>query len=95
MFFSLSKIFQEEKFHTQLAVQYIDLISKLKSQDPLNEQELDENISRLRAFLTNSDRYRPHFLLSKVRDIGLDKDVALLYGKVCKVISFYFYKSHL
>ncbi|XP_052131326.1 transforming growth factor-beta receptor-associated protein 1 [Frankliniella occidentalis] len=73
---------EEEKFHTQLAVQYIDVISKLKSQSTENEPDLNENILRLRRFLQKSNQYRAKFLLPKVRDVGLDQEVAVLYGKV-------------
>ncbi|KAJ1521054.1 hypothetical protein ONE63_002762 [Megalurothrips usitatus] len=72
----------EEKFHTQLAVQYTDVISKLKAQDTCSQSEVDELISRLRNFLVKSDRYRAQFLVPKVRGLGLDQDVALLYGKM-------------
>ncbi|XP_034243766.1 transforming growth factor-beta receptor-associated protein 1-like [Thrips palmi] len=73
---------EEEKFHTQLAVQYVDRISKLKTSGIDNQRELDENILRLRKFLIGSSQYRAQFLLPKVRDLGLDQEVALLYGKM-------------
>lgn len=73
---------EEEKFHTQLAVQYIDAISKLKSQNRENELDFDETVLRLRIFLQKSNLYRAKFLLPKVRDVGLDQEVAVLYGKM-------------
>ncbi|KAK3925412.1 Transforming growth factor-beta receptor-associated protein 1 [Frankliniella fusca] len=73
---------EEEKFHTQLAVQYIDIIAKQKTQDTGSEVDLNENIQRLRRFLEKSNQYRSKFLLSKVRDLGLYQEVAILYGKV-------------
>lgn len=73
---------EEEKFHTQLAVQYIDWISKLKASGVCSQEQLDENKMKLRKFLVGSCHYRAQFLLPKVRDLGLDQDVAILYGKL-------------
>lgn len=54
-----------EKFHTQLAATYLDL---LEAGDPANEQELR---SKLQSLIINSDLVRAPFMLSRLEKTDL------------------------
>lgn len=54
---------QKEKFHTHLAVLYLERVVSLLSESPADEEELSRARERLQAMLRESDLYRVHFLL--------------------------------
>lgn len=56
---------QKEKFHTHLAVLYLERVLSLMSQSPKDEEQLTKARERLRALLRESDLYRVQFLLGE------------------------------
>lgn len=54
---------QKEKFHTHLAVLYLERVVSLLSGSPADAQELNRARERLQAMLRESDLYRVNFLL--------------------------------
>jgi len=73
--------FQEEKYHTRLAVQYLDRVVQLKEHGAPSE-EMEPARTALRSFLEKSIFYRAQFLLPRVRDAGLQEETAIMHGKV-------------
>jgi hypothetical protein len=73
-------VFQAEKFHTHLAVLYLeDILKKRKEGD---EEAVMEVRMKLRHFLQVSSLYRVQLLLGKMNDADLHQEAAILYGKV-------------
>uniref|UniRef100_A0A3B4F0K5 Transforming growth factor beta receptor associated protein 1 n=1 Tax=Pundamilia nyererei TaxID=303518 RepID=A0A3B4F0K5_9CICH len=72
----LEKRVQKEKFHTHLAVLYLERVLSLMSQSPKDEEQLTKARERLRALLRESDLYRVQFLL----ELLLER--ATLHGKL-------------
>jgi len=73
-------VFQAEKFHTHLAILYLEEI--LKKQKEGNEEAVVEARTKLRHLLQVSSLYRVQLLLGKMSDADLHQEVAILYGKV-------------
>lgn len=77
----LEKRVQKEKFHTHLAVLYLERVLTLL---PLkDEEQLTKARERLQALLRESDLYRIHFLLAKIEnreELLLER--ATLHGKL-------------
>ncbi|CAB3383602.1 Hypothetical predicted protein [Cloeon dipterum] len=72
---------QDEKFHSRLAVIYLESLLQMQK----NGSSLEE-ISRFRKkfqrFLHESNLYRVQTVLSKIKGMGLDQETATLYGKL-------------
>ena len=78
-------IWQEEHFHTTLALKYMDyVIQQNKEIDPIIYDFEDKNQvhSKLRHLLQISNLYKIQILLLKAREGGLLNEMALLHGKV-------------
>lgn len=58
---------QKEKFHTHLAVLYLERVLSLLSDSPADEEQLSRARERLQALLRQSDLYRVQFLLGKTQ----------------------------
>lgn len=56
---------QKEKFHTHLAVLYLERVLSLMSRSPKDEEQLTKARERLQALLRESDLYRVQFLLGE------------------------------
>lgn len=79
----LEKRVQKEKFHTHLAVLYLERVLSLMSQSPKDEEQLTKARERLQALLRESDLYRVQFLLAKMEnreELLLER--ATLHGKL-------------
>ncbi|XP_034048733.1 transforming growth factor-beta receptor-associated protein 1 homolog [Thalassophryne amazonica] len=79
----LERHIQKEKFHTHLAVLYLERVLSLISESPADEEQLTKARERLRAFLRESDLYRVQFLLGKLEkreDLLLER--ATVHGKL-------------
>uniref|UniRef100_A0A3Q4I2F6 Transforming growth factor, beta receptor associated protein 1 n=1 Tax=Neolamprologus brichardi TaxID=32507 RepID=A0A3Q4I2F6_NEOBR len=72
----LEKRVQKEKFHTHLAVLYLERVLSLMSQSPKDEEQLTKARERLQALLRESNLYRVQFLL----ELLLER--ATLHGKL-------------
>ncbi|XP_077670451.1 transforming growth factor-beta receptor-associated protein 1 isoform X2 [Eretmochelys imbricata] len=78
----LDKKIKKEKYHTHLAVLYLETVLKLKSVTTDNCVELTETQTKLRSLLQKSDFYRIHFILDKIKGTDLHMERAILYGKL-------------
>lgn len=58
---------QKEKFHTHLAVLYLERVMSLLSRSPTDEEKLNRARERLQALLRESNLYRVQFLLGEAR----------------------------
>ncbi|XP_029460709.1 transforming growth factor-beta receptor-associated protein 1 [Rhinatrema bivittatum] len=73
---------QKEKYHTHLAVLYLEEVLRLKSVAQGACEELAEMQKKFRNLLQQSDLYRVHLLLDKIKDSDLLLERAILYGKL-------------
>nr|XP_033803743.1 transforming growth factor-beta receptor-associated protein 1 isoform X1 [Geotrypetes seraphini] len=72
---------QKEKYHTHLAVLYLEEVLRLKAVVKGNCMELAEVQKKFQHLLQQSDFYRVHLLLDKIKDSDLLLEQAILYGK--------------
>ena len=73
-----------EKYHTQLAMTYLEIIMKPSADDDDNNNQHQR--SKFRDFIISSTHIRPTFLLSRLESSDLHQEKAILYGKVKKNI---------
>jgi len=73
-------VFQAEKFHTHLAILYLEEILKKRKEG--DEEAVVEARTKLRHLLQVSSLYRVQLLLGKMSAAELHQEVAILYGKV-------------
>uniref|UniRef100_A0A803VAX4 Transforming growth factor beta receptor associated protein 1 n=1 Tax=Ficedula albicollis TaxID=59894 RepID=A0A803VAX4_FICAL len=78
----LERKIQKEKYHTHLAVLYLEAILQLKSVTTDNCTETTELVLKLRSLLQKSDLYRIRFILDKIQGTDLHMESAILYGKL-------------
>ncbi|XP_067842301.1 transforming growth factor-beta receptor-associated protein 1 homolog isoform X2 [Heptranchias perlo] len=73
---------QKEKYHTHLAVLYLDKVLGLCSQTGSISEELTSARNSLKNLLQHSSLYRVHLLLGKIEDTDLHMECAILHGKL-------------
>nr|XP_005307047.1 transforming growth factor-beta receptor-associated protein 1 [Chrysemys picta bellii]XP_042710441.1 transforming growth factor-beta receptor-associated protein 1 [Chrysemys picta bellii]XP_042710449.1 transforming growth factor-beta receptor-associated protein 1 [Chrysemys picta bellii]XP_042710456.1 transforming growth factor-beta receptor-associated protein 1 [Chrysemys picta bellii] len=78
----LDRKIKKEKYHTHLAVLYLEAVLQLKSVTTDNCAELTETQTKLRSLLQKSDFYRIHLILDKIKGTDLHMERAILYGKL-------------
>ncbi|XP_039246502.1 transforming growth factor-beta receptor-associated protein 1 [Pipra filicauda] len=78
----LERKIEKEKYHTHLAVLYLEAITQLKSETTDNCTETTELLFKLRSLLQKSDLYRVRFILDKIQGTDLHMESAILYGKL-------------
>ncbi|XP_043926934.1 transforming growth factor-beta receptor-associated protein 1 [Protopterus annectens] len=71
---------QKEKFHTHLAVLYLDEVLQLKMRKSSEALKLMQ--AKLRSLLQQSSLYRVQLLIGKIKDTDLHMELAILYGKL-------------
>lgn len=76
----LVKNMPTEKFHTNLAVLYLEDVLKLQKAN--DKEEVIEARSKLRKLLQQSNLYRVQLLLGRIQEARLFQETAILYGKV-------------
>nr|XP_054757088.1 transforming growth factor-beta receptor-associated protein 1-like [Lytechinus pictus] len=77
------KKMEKEKYHTHLAVLYLDQVLKMKaSPDTVPRLDLDLARSKLRHLLQDSSIYRVQLILGKVKETDMYAECAILYGKL-------------
>nr|XP_058955595.1 transforming growth factor-beta receptor-associated protein 1-like [Pocillopora verrucosa] len=75
--------FEKEKYHTHLALLYLEEVLKMRRDPSCSLGNLDKQRVKLRAMLEWSSLYRVALLLSKINDDSdLDAEAAILYGKM-------------
>ncbi|KAM9171258.1 transforming growth factor-beta receptor-associated protein 1 isoform 1-T2 [Pangshura tecta] len=78
----LDRKIEKEKYHTHLAVLYLEAVLQLKSVTTDNCAEFTETQTKLHTLLQKSDFYRVHFILDKIKGTDLHMERAILYGKL-------------
>ncbi|MBN3308503.1 TGFA1 protein, partial [Amia calva] len=78
----LERNIQKEKFHTHLAVLYLDSVLQLQSQSATPAEDLTCARAKLQNLLRQSSICRVQLLLGKIKDTGLHLECATLYGKL-------------
>lgn len=79
----LEKKLQKEKYHTDLAVLYVDQVLSLTSQPSATNEQLSATRQKLQRLLKESSLYQVRLLLSKIQDSELLlAERATLHGKL-------------
>ncbi|XP_053240222.1 transforming growth factor-beta receptor-associated protein 1 isoform X3 [Podarcis raffonei] len=81
-FLVLERRVKKEKFHTHLAVLYLEEVLRLKSLAAEKSEELSKSQAKLRSLLQKSDLYRIRFILDKISGTDLHMECAILFGKL-------------
>ncbi|GAB1609663.1 transforming growth factor-beta receptor-associated protein 1-like [Argonauta hians] len=81
-FIVFQKKIQREKYHTHLAVLYLDNVMKLLKDSTTPTETVDIARSKLRHLLQVSNLYRVQLILGKARETGMHTECAILYGKL-------------
>ncbi|XP_062982292.1 transforming growth factor-beta receptor-associated protein 1 isoform X2 [Elgaria multicarinata webbii] len=81
-FLVLEKRIKKEKYHTHLAVLYLEEVLHLRLLGAEKGEELTKTQVKLRNLLQKSDLYRVHFILDKISGTDLPMECAILYGKL-------------
>jgi len=80
-FLVLNRNVKRERFHTHLAVIYLDEVLKLMKERIPMPESLQAARKKLQDLLESSSHYRVAVILSKIGDLELYYEVAILYGK--------------
>lgn len=81
-FLVFQKKLEREKYHTHLAVLYMDNVLQLKKAENTPQETLDLARSKLRHMLQISNLYRVQLILGKARETDMHAECAILYGKL-------------
>lgn len=76
------KKLEKEKYHTHLAVLYLDAVLQLMKENNVKKETLDIARSKLRHILQMSNLYRVQLILGKVKQTDMYAECAILYGKL-------------
>lgn len=88
----LTFFFQDEKYHTELVLYYVDEAVRLMNDKSTSPEELEEARSKLQDLLTSSSHYQPQPVLARMKGTELHVEIAAVYGRVsCYEFSFNFY----
>ncbi|XP_015915375.1 transforming growth factor-beta receptor-associated protein 1 [Parasteatoda tepidariorum] len=78
----LEKKLEKEKFHTHLAVMYMDSVLQILKLPETEQTSLSDARKKLQDHLHTSSIYRVQLLLGKALENQLHKECAILYGKL-------------
>ncbi|XP_005106604.1 transforming growth factor-beta receptor-associated protein 1 [Aplysia californica] len=73
---------EKEKYHTHLAVLYLEAVLRLMEGNSVKKEELDIARSKLRHMLQMSSLYRVQLILGKAKEKDMHAECAILYGKL-------------
>ncbi|GIY25978.1 transforming growth factor-beta receptor-associated protein 1 [Caerostris darwini] len=76
------KKLEKEKFHTHLAVLYMDNVLQILKLPEPEQTDLNDSRKKLQHLLHSSSLYRVQLLLGKATESNLHKECAILYGKL-------------
>ncbi|KAL5007714.1 hypothetical protein ScPMuIL_016520 [Solemya velum] len=76
------KKLEKEKYHTHLAVLYLDSVLQLMTTNNVKKEHLDQARSKLRHMLQISNLYRVQLILGKAKETEMFAECAILYGKL-------------
>ncbi|XP_053563641.1 transforming growth factor-beta receptor-associated protein 1 [Bombina bombina] len=78
----LERKIQKEKYHTHLAVLYLDEILRFKSGTLAESSKLEDLRNKLQNLLRQSDLYRVLMLIDRIKGTDLYLERAILHGKL-------------
>ncbi|XP_066433944.1 transforming growth factor-beta receptor-associated protein 1 [Eleutherodactylus coqui] len=78
----MGKNIQKEKYHTHLAVLYVEEILCLMSVSSSDQTELEDLRQRFQSLLQQSDLYRVLLLIDKIKGTDMHMERAILHGKL-------------
>ncbi|XP_046549254.1 transforming growth factor-beta receptor-associated protein 1-like [Haliotis rubra] len=81
-FLVFQKKLEKEKYHTHLAVLYLDAVLSLMKTNNVKKEEIDIARSKLRHMLQISNLYRVQLILGKAKETDMHAECAILYGKL-------------
>ncbi|XP_060603083.1 transforming growth factor-beta receptor-associated protein 1-like [Ruditapes philippinarum] len=73
---------EKEKYHTHLAVLYLDNVLQLMKNNSVKKEQIDIARSKLRHMLQMSSLYRVQLILGKAKEQDMHAECAILYGKL-------------
>ncbi|XP_053384249.1 transforming growth factor-beta receptor-associated protein 1-like [Mercenaria mercenaria] len=73
---------EKEKYHTHLAVLYLDNVLQLMKNNSVKKEQIDMARSKLRHMLQMSSLYRVQLILGKAKEQEMHAECAILYGKL-------------
>ncbi|KAL4225569.1 transforming growth factor [Mactra antiquata] len=76
------KKLEKEKYHTHLAVLYLDNVLQLMKTNNIKKEQIDMARSKLRHMLQMSSLYRVQLILGKAKEQDMHAECAILYGKL-------------
>lgn len=76
------KKLEKEKYHTHLAVLYLDNVLQLMKNNSVKKEQIDMARSKLRHMLQMSNLYRVQLILGKAKEQDMHAECAILYGKL-------------
>ncbi|XP_062566210.1 transforming growth factor-beta receptor-associated protein 1-like [Saccostrea cucullata] len=76
------KKLEKEKYHTHLAVLYLDSVLQLMKDPNAKKEQIDIARSKLRHMLQMSSLYRVQLILGKAKETDMHAECAILYGKL-------------
>ncbi|XP_013380315.1 transforming growth factor-beta receptor-associated protein 1 [Lingula anatina] len=77
-----TKKLEKEKYHTHLAVLYLDTVLQMKKNSETPNEALQAARSKLQNMLQVSNLYRIQLILGKVKETDMYEECAILYGKL-------------
>ncbi|CAB4026358.1 transforming growth factor-beta receptor-associated 1-like [Paramuricea clavata] len=82
-FLVFQKKLDKEKYHSRLAIFYLDQVQNLKKNPKSSKEAIDNARVSLQSMLKFSSLYNASLLLSKIpEESGLDLETAMLYGRL-------------
>ncbi|XP_014664764.1 PREDICTED: transforming growth factor-beta receptor-associated protein 1-like isoform X2 [Priapulus caudatus] len=73
---------EKEKYHTHLALLYMNNVQNLMKTNNTEQGLLEDARRRLQTMLQDSSAYRVHILLGKAQELELSAECAILHGKL-------------
>ncbi|KAK8726458.1 hypothetical protein OTU49_010260 [Cherax quadricarinatus] len=76
-----TKKLQDEKYHTELVLHYVDEAVRLINEEP-SSSELEEARGKLQDLLTSSCHYQPQPVLARMQGTSLHVETAAVFGRL-------------
>ncbi|XP_045583732.2 transforming growth factor-beta receptor-associated protein 1 [Procambarus clarkii] len=77
-----TKKVQDEKYHTELVLHYVDEAVRLISDGPASSERLEEVRVKLQELLTSSCYYQPQPVLTRMHGTSLHVETAAVFGRL-------------
>ena len=81
-------VFQDEKYHTELVLHYVDEAVRL-TKEKASPELLQESRDKLQDLLTSSSHYQPQLVLKRLQGTSLHIETAAVFGRVSQLCHVY------